>query len=237
MISFLYGCIYFFGFLCYNSIEFPGNCIQICYINNSQIPVESKDLEIKLQQKRQKCTMKNTTTLNETVREALGIALFQIMETKSFHTITISEIASVAGVSRNSFYRNYSGKDDLLIKYLSTLYWDFYQTEILPHHKADSTNISEFLIPRFRFIKDHSNLYRTLHKQNLLYYFFQQTEDHLIELMCGEEPMLSPCHRAMLSGACAGTVRYWIENDFKESEEAMANHFAFLFYHTGSRQK
>ena len=180
---------------------------------------------------RAKCTMKNNATLNETVREALGIALLQIMESKPFQSITISEIATVAGVSRNSFYRNYSCKEDLLGSHLISLYQSFFQTVSDPQHLTDPAQVQDFLIPRFRFIKEHRHIFQILHKQHLLYSCFQQTEANLIRLLCVQPMNLSPCQCAMITGACAGTVRYWIDNDFSESEETMARHFTFLFQH------
>ena len=75
--------------------------------------------------------MKTKTTLNETVREALGIALLQLMETRPFHAITVSEIAGVAGVSRSSFYRNFTDKHQLLTSHITALYRSFFRdTEI-----------------------------------------------------------------------------------------------------------
>lgn len=170
--------------------------------------------------------MKNKTTLNDTVREALGIALLQLMETKPLHTISISEIASVAGVSRNSFYRNFSDKNHLLNDYIYTLYRNFFQFNDVPRYIDDSAQRQEFLASRFRFIKAHSKLYSVLYRQGLLYQFFQQTEKDLILLLCGEADGLPSYYRAMLSGACAGIVRAWIENDFRESEETLAQLFS-----------
>ena len=174
--------------------------------------------------------MKNKTTMNDTVREALGIALLQLMEAKPFHHITISEIAAVAGVSRNSFYRNFSDKEHLLSDYITTLYRSFFQVTALPCFLNDAIQMRDFLVPRFRFVKEHRNIYKVLHQQGLLYSFFQQTEKDLILLFCGQDETLPPYYRAMLSGACAGIVRAWIESDFHESEETMALLFSEPFH-------
>lgn len=173
--------------------------------------------------------MKHRATLNDTVREALGIAPLQLMETKSFSAITISEIAAVAGVSRNSFYRNFTDKEHLLNDYITTLYRTFFQTAPIPRYLNRSAQMRDFLVPRFRFIRQHSSMYKILHQQNLLFSFFQQTEKDLILLICGQEEGLPPYYRAMLSGACAGIVRAWIESDFRESEETLAMLFSDPF--------
>ncbi len=175
------------------------------------------------------CTMKNKLTLNETVREALGIALFQIMATKPFSDITIREIAVTAGVSRTSFYRNFSTKEDLLIDFITSLYRSFFKTSAVPICLTDLEQVRDFLEPRFRFVKEHSDIYRALHRNDLLYHFYRQTEDNLILLLCGQDRPLSPYHRAMLSGACAGIVRCWMESDFRDDEATMAAFFAESF--------
>ena len=170
--------------------------------------------------------MKDKLTLNETVREALGISLLQLMETKPFYEITISEIAATAGVSRSSFYRNFASKEDLLNAYIISIYQNFFKTSGAPHSITDPAQVHDFLVSRFRFIKNHSGIYRALYQHNLLYHFFQQAEQELILLLYGQHESLSPYHRAMLSGACAGIIRCWIESDFQESEETMARIFS-----------
>ncbi len=173
--------------------------------------------------------MKNKLTLNETVREALGIALFQIMETKSFYDITIREIAAAAGVSRSSFYRNFTTKEDLLSAYITSLYRNSFNTSDAPLCVGDLEQVRDFLEPRFRFVKEHCDIYRALYRNNLLYHFYWQTENNIIQLLCGQDKPISPYYRAMLSGACAGIVRCWIESDFRDNEATMAAFFATSF--------
>ena len=188
-----------------------------------------KEWEKKLQQKQGKCTVKNKMTLNETVKEALGIALFQLMETKAFSEITIREIANVAGVSRSSFYRNFETKEELLHSYVNSLYLSVFEISQVPSEMSSSAQIQEFLEPRFRFIKEHREIYLALYRNNLLYHFFCQSEKELIRLLYGPDSTLSVYHWAMVSGACAGVIRCWIENGFAEDEKKMAMHFLDSF--------
>ena len=51
--------------------------------------------------------MKEVMSVNETVREALAIALLKLMKSQEFAKITVSDIVRVAGVGRSSFYRNF----------------------------------------------------------------------------------------------------------------------------------
>ena len=78
--------------------------------------------------------MKEKITLNETVCEAIGIALVQLMKQKLFVKITISEIAATAGVSRNSVYRNYENKEQILEKYIQALYQNAIESGMLKQY-------------------------------------------------------------------------------------------------------
>lgn len=169
--------------------------------------------------------MNDKLTLNDTIREALAVALLQLMKRKPFAQITISEIVKAAGVSRSSFYRNFDSKEQMLCDYIYGLYRAFFYQERVPQRVSDGVTARQFLLPRFRFIREHGEIFTVLSRHGLLYYFFEQTEADLIVLLCGQGEEMSPYWRAMCSGACAGVVRRWIENDFRESEEVLTDLF------------
>nr|WP_240343808.1 TetR/AcrR family transcriptional regulator [Paenibacillus sp. SYP-B3998] len=54
-------------------------------------------------------------------QEWIQTALFQLMEKKPYSQISITEIADRAGLARQTFYRNYLDKDEILLKYLNGL--------------------------------------------------------------------------------------------------------------------
>ena len=53
---------------------------------------------------------------NRITRESICSALLEIITTKEFSDISISEIVRRAGVSRQSFYRNYTSKEDIVLE-------------------------------------------------------------------------------------------------------------------------
>lgn len=54
-------------------------------------------------------------------QEWIQTALFQLMERKDYSSISITEIADKAGLARQTFYRNFEGKDEILLHFLSGL--------------------------------------------------------------------------------------------------------------------
>ena len=170
--------------------------------------------------------MKEKMTVNETVREALAVALLRLMKHKEIEEITISELVSVAGVGRNSFYRNFESKEQLLCGYIVELYKEYFKEKNVPLKVGDGGNVEDFLLPRFRFIKEHGDIFRVLHKRGLLYYFFEEAEGDLVAILCGQMAEASGYFTAMFSGSCAGVIRHWIKCDFADSEEEMVRLFA-----------
>ncbi len=170
--------------------------------------------------------MKEKMTVNDTVREALAVALLRLMKHKEIEEITISELVSVAGVGRNSFYRNFKSKEQLLCGYIVELYMEYFKEKNVPLKMSEGVKVEDFLLPRFRFIKEHGDIFRVLYKRGLLYYFFQEAEGDLVKILCGQTSVTSSYFTAMFSGSCAGIIRHWIERDFAEGEEEMVKLFS-----------
>ena len=53
------------------------------------------------------------------LKDCIFTALILLMEQKDYHQITITDIAKKAGVSRMTYYRTYSSKEDILIQYFN----------------------------------------------------------------------------------------------------------------------
>ena len=51
---------------------------------------------------------------NLVTQESIETALLLLMQEKDFESISVTEIASRAGVSRTAYYRNYASKEDVL---------------------------------------------------------------------------------------------------------------------------
>lgn len=62
--------------------------------------------------------MEKANEINALTKECIVTALLRLMEEKEYVDISITEITSLAGVSRMAYYRNYKTKDDILIEKL-----------------------------------------------------------------------------------------------------------------------
>ncbi|MBT1174686.1 TetR/AcrR family transcriptional regulator [Bifidobacterium sp. LC6] len=65
---------------------------------------------------------RNNEESNAFVRACIEGALIQLMEMKPFESITVTDIAKRAGVSRNAYYRNYASKEAILDGFLAAIF-------------------------------------------------------------------------------------------------------------------
>ncbi len=97
-------------------------------------------------------------------------ALFSLMEKKPYAQITVSGITRRADISRRTFYRLYSGKDEVLCRYLEKLCRK-YQSEI---HPLDRYDVSRIALDYFTFWYQYKDFLLLMHRQGL------------DEMVCGE---------------------------------------------------
>lgn len=159
--------------------------------------------------------MKRNPT-NMFVRDCMTQALFKLMKTKDFHDITVSALVKTAGVSRNSFYRNYSSMEDILRQYLAEqtkLWWDSYLSHLHP-------NIIEEI---FLHLLDMQEVITLLYESGMSYLLME----HIVR--CGRESLtgeLSNAYQtAYMSGGLCGLVNEWILRGMKETPREMQELF------------
>lgn len=165
-------------------------------------------------------------TYHQTVKEAIALALVQLMKTTPFEQISISQITTIAGVGRSSFYRNFESKNHVLSSFIHDLYNNFFDDKTVMSRMPQGDDVQSFLLPRFKFVKQHKDFFEVLRKQNLLYFVFEEMESGLILQLTGQPSTTSKYYRAMFAGACAGIIRKWVDNNFAESEEEMVEIFS-----------
>ena len=72
--------------------------------------------------------MERKNAAHELVIESMTQALLQLMEKKPLDEISATELCDRAGVSRQSYYRNFSSKEEILSEYLTKCTDEWYRS-------------------------------------------------------------------------------------------------------------
>ena len=78
----------------------------------------------------------------------MNTALMEILKTKSFEYITVSEICKKAGVNRSTFYLHYENTRDLLEETIQNMMNDFI-SYFVPDGKIETLDFENFSPDKF----------------------------------------------------------------------------------------
>ena len=76
----------------------------------------------------------------ENSRACIVEALFHLMKEVSYTKISVSDIIKKAGVSRQTFYRHFEGKDDIILQFLENCFAPSTSEKINPPTSAEYLN-------------------------------------------------------------------------------------------------
>lgn len=155
---------------------------------------------------------------NALVIECITIALLEMMKTKTFDSITITDLTKRAGVGRVSFYRNFESKEDILRKHIKNLLnqWSKQYAD-----KKDF-NLQEAI---FEYFYQNRDLYILLYKHGLSHISLQNITD-----ACGPKPE-QPNALAYVTAFIAYGLYGWVEEWFKRGIQETPKEIIELYEH------
>lgn len=153
---------------------------------------------------------------SERSKKWLTASLLNLMNENPYSKITIQDISKNADLVRQTFYKNFDTKDDILENYIGKLLMDFGQN-FLEENKCDMKN---FITRHINFWSDNSEFLSLLIKNNLTYLLDKQYKNHIPKLidvlMQKKIDTDSANHKyalAYLSGAIVNVLVEWIYSD------------------------
>lgn len=154
---------------------------------------------------------------NLIARESIETALIELMKTKTFEEITITDISRRAGVSRNAYYRNYSCKEDILSSYLQELIAEV--TAVLKRYDPVSETKQSW-ISLLEIVKKFYPQYKLLIDAG----YSQKITSEMMKAMnknvlSNSELYYSNCYWA---GAISSVLTEWVHHEMNISIEELA---------------
>ena len=162
----------------------------------------------------------NLTNRNRDIRMSIATALIQLMEDKPLEEITITAVVKEAHVSRMTFYKYFTSKQNVLSDYLYEIV-----NEYVEDAKAQK-DIGEFcdykhICHCFEFFKNHSVLIMTLIKAGM-YNVIIEALNNYMDTYVAHDPDRSCYDLYYYAGALCNVYIKWIEMGMKESPKEVA---------------
>ena len=155
--------------------------------------------------------MNKKQELNMLIKESITAALLQMMQTKNIDEIPIVELIKKAGVARNSFYRNFTDKKDIIRQRLVALIEEWgkdYET------RNDPSFFSESLIRHYYKYKE---FYLLLYKRGLSDMIYETIR--YASKLDESKNNIERYTKSMISGMIFGWIDEWMRQGMPESPE------------------
>ncbi|MGN1389958.1 MAG: TetR/AcrR family transcriptional regulator [Bulleidia sp.] len=145
------------------------------------------------------------------VRAELIKALLALLQIRNLKQITVSELCRQAGVSRLSFYRNYTSMEEILREHLQKI-----TDEFLKNHSVNfrTTPREEFISLLFAHLSVHKELIALLAANNLTFLLKDEFDS---AFMRSAGANADPYKCCVASGAYFNLFSYWFQHGCKES--------------------
>lgn len=154
---------------------------------------------------------------NKITRESLQTAMIELMRTRDYRDISITELTRYAGTSRTAFYRNYNTKEDILIEICD---------EIRDSLQESLEQIETYEDPKQWFLEFYRDSYDDRERMSLLLKVDLAGKTNYDKPYWGhfyKNPAIKySYYRIALESTFWEIFWKWVGDGFKESPEEMA---------------
>lgn len=165
-------------------------------------------------------------------KKLLEEALLDLLKTKNIHSITVSELAIAADVTRATFYAHYRDPYDMLLQM---------QKQILDNiisliNKTTGKDPETFFLSLFHYFLtevDHPEILFIAAKERSAFeefgdLIFQNYMLHWVPETTDSNKRIYEYYRSYTIYGCISVVRHWLDTGKNEGPEAMAEMFLSL---------
>lgn len=161
-------------------------------------------------------------TDSQFTKECIMDALLQLMQTKDYNAITITDLTRRAGVSRMSYYRNYHSKDEILTDYMYRIITE-YARELNFSTIRSGFQTYEHILQSLKYLKKYKDYVLCLQKANRSEILLQGLDRYMLTVANAcEKTFFEKCELYYYSGALYNIFLHWIREGMQEDIETIA---------------
>lgn len=170
------------------------------------------------------------------VKDCIVSALTQLLNERRLSEISIKDITDKAGVSRMSYYRNYSSKESILTDHLDEIF-NHYIELIRESGYAGSCFDYDYLLHCFSYFSKHQPFLSCLLKSGMGDLMLKHLTKFIFDSFRPEEGDIVEFYRMQaFAGSIYNTYVAWCERMDLESPEQMAQIVAAIYTRSGITQ-
>ena len=164
--------------------------------------------------------MKRKNETNCLVKEWIATALIELMKTRDYNSITITDITKRAGVSRMTYYRNYSSKEDILNQYMDGIGTAIHEKIAA---KITRNELHSYYRSLFEQLGAHRDLGMTAHRAHLAELILLNINKNMALTFPAEGTSTVERYRHFyMAGAFYNVLMEWVKGGMQESSDEMA---------------
>lgn len=160
-------------------------------------------------------------------QECILDALIILANEKDLYSITISELCNKAGVSRMSFYRNYSTINDIIESHLVDILDEYKRDEMDSKTNESRPERLYHIETYFNFLYHHRNFIDILIKHGIDTVFLNKQTEYMIEKYTDNNDIL---FMTSLAGAIYNLFRYWSLNGYTIEKKEIINSLISVYF-------
>ncbi|MGI6230246.1 MAG: TetR/AcrR family transcriptional regulator [Tractidigestivibacter sp.] len=167
---------------------------------------------------------------NARARSSIENALMELLQTKNYSSITVTDIVRKAGVARATYYRNYGSIEDIMVSMLAGVRSQILEDVGLKTDQIEKSQLSTDVLEVFvRHYRLRRREILSLHNNGFSPSLLQLMADFAAESI-GDMPANSIRHYDVyaLPSAMYGTLIRWLEAGCPESDREMASYLSHL---------
>lgn len=167
--------------------------------------------------------MKRTNQANLLAKECMVTALIQLANKRPLSSISISELTKRAGVSRMTYYRNYSSKEEIFKKYLDEIV-DSYQLDIMQMESQEHYGSYQNILHCFKYFKKYQEFIRCLLHVGMGDLLLDALNNYMIHTYYKDTVNETLYYTLQAyAGSLVNVYVAWLKNGAKEEIEKMAD--------------
>ena len=165
----------------------------------------------------------------ELTKEYITDALFALMDQKPYEEITITDIATKAGVGRATYYRHFKSKEDIIRGYFLRENHKFLSIASL-----DAASLDDYygiIFNVFSLLKENKSIVKRLISAHLEYLYLDYINKAMEQNYLLYKNYSKPYDPYYAAGSLFNVSIQWVKNDCRESVKQMTDAYIGILFH------